>query len=285
MELTKFLEKRAKKWPGIVQVASLLAVIMALAINKPEKEFALWQTALVVALAVLFHFMGTTLDAVVFDPLYGLKPSPSTLLKRGLRLMARGLFSPIKLVVDQLPGTYEMADCRKAAAENLRSKIEGTNCTCEEDKDREGVYNSAKALFEGSDEWDDKVKPWLEISKAIRSFIWPLAAILVYDVGHDHSHWHMPWLDDLLSVPVLNWLSRWEVSVAALFLALVLYLWLRVFHMRAMYKLVNNIEYILFPNWCHEGAKYRTALPARRLAIGESREQSTDKPVFVLISR
>jgi hypothetical protein len=280
MDLAELLGKRAKQWPGYVQVASLVTVFMALVIHKPEKEFALWQTAVVLVLAASFYLLGSKLDAVVFAPLYGLKPVNP--LKRGWRFMARGLFSPIKLVVDQLPGTYEMTDWRKAAAETLRGKIAGSKFTCsDEDKDCEGVYNSAKALFERSDEWDDNVKPWLEISKAIRSFIWPLAIILVYDVGLDH--WHIPWLDDLLSVPVLNWLSRWGVSLAALFLALVLYLWLRIFHMRALYKLVNNSEYILFPIKCDRGAEYRTALLARHLAIGEIGKQRKDKPVFVLI--
>jgi len=49
------LEGKGKKWPGLVQVVSLLTVIATLVINKAEKEFALWQTALVLALAVLFE--------------------------------------------------------------------------------------------------------------------------------------------------------------------------------------------------------------------------------------
>jgi hypothetical protein len=143
------------------------------------------------------------------------------------------------------------------------------------------VYATTKALFEKSDEWDDNVRPWLETSKAIRSFIWPLAFILVYDIGHDLRP--IPWLDDLLSMPVLNWLSSWTVPLASLFLALVLYLWLRVFHMRAMYKLVNNSQYIPFPIDWDKSAEYRTALLARHLAIGEIGEHRKDKPVFVLI--
>jgi hypothetical protein len=75
MDLTKLLERIAKKWPGIVQVASLLTMIVVLVLHKPKKEFTPWQTALVLALAFFFHAMGTTLDSIVFDPQYALKPS------------------------------------------------------------------------------------------------------------------------------------------------------------------------------------------------------------------
>ena len=280
MDLMKALEKRAKKWPGIVQVASLLGVIVALAIHKPEKEFGLWQTVLVLALAVLFHRIGTTLDAVVFGPLYGLEPSKP--LKRVWRFVARRLFFIIKLVVDRLPGTREMQEKRSEAAGTLRCKIAGSKFTYQKDVNCEGVYDDAKVLLEKSDEWDDHIKPWLELSKAIRSFIWPLTAIFIYDVGHDR--WPMPWLDNALSVSVLNWLSWWAVSISALFLALVLYIWLRILHMRAMYKLVKESKFILLPIECTEGAEYRTALPARHLAIGEkSKEPRQATPVFVLI--
>jgi len=288
MDLTKLLEKRAKKWPGIVQVASLLTVIAALVLHKPEKEFTLWQTALVLALAVLFHAMGTTVDDFVFDPLYGL--NPSGLLKRAWRFVARLVFFPIKLTADLLPGTKEMANERKTATEKLRGRIAGSAFTCRTDEDCNGIYNSAKTLFESSEEWDGHVKPWLEMSKTTRSFVWPLFAVLVYDVGH----WRIEWLDRLLSLRVLNWLAWWEVSLAALLVALVLYVWLRTFHMRAMYKLVNDSEYILVNNSNgirltverDEQAGYRTAIPARHLSIGEKdgQQKREPRPVFLLVA-
>jgi hypothetical protein len=52
MNLTKLLETRAKKWPGIVQVGSLLTTIAVL-LRHPAKEFTPWQAALLLALAVL----------------------------------------------------------------------------------------------------------------------------------------------------------------------------------------------------------------------------------------
>ena len=282
MDLTKLLERRAKKWPGIVQVASLLAVIAVLVLHKPEKEFTLWETALVLALAVLFHTMGGTLDDIVFDPLYGLKPSG--LLKRAWRFIARGMFFPIKFIADLLPRTKEMANERKAATEELRTRISGSTFTCGKDDDCKGIYNSAKTLLESSEEWDDHVKPWLEMSKTIRSFVWPLIVVLVYDV--EHYRWRMAWLDRLLSPRALNWLTWWEVSLSALLLALVLYVWLRAFHMRAMYKLVNNSEYIAYPIGRESRREYRTAIPARHLSIGETDGQQKVKPrpVFLLVA-
>ena len=114
--------------------------------------------------------------------------------------------------------------------------------------------------------------------------MWPLIALLVYDL--EHVRWGVAWLDPLLSAPILNWLSRWEVSLTVLLFALVLYVWLRAFHMRAMYKLVNNSEYIPFPNGSDRRGEYRTAIPARHLAIGETNRMEKDKPrpVFLLVA-
>jgi hypothetical protein len=283
MDLTKMLERRAKRWPGIVQVASLLAAIAALLLHKPEKELAVWETALVLFLAILLYVMGTTLDEIVFDPLYGLKPS--SLRKRAWGFVARGIFSPIQFIVDNLPGTSQMAHYRKLATEELRGKISRSTFIYTKEEDCQRIYNDAKTLLESSEEWDDHVKPWLEMSKAIRSFVWPLLTIFVYDLGH--GRWSIPWLDTVLRVPVLNLLALRGVSLAALLLALVLYIWLRAFHMRAMYKLVKNSEYIPFPMRPDWTGEFRTAIPARHLTIGETSKKEKDetRPAYLLVAR
>jgi hypothetical protein len=285
MDAAKLLESKAKKWPGIVQTVSLLIMIATLAFNKPESEFGLWQTALVVAVAVLLYRFGAILDDLVFDPLYGLKPSDEA-LKLWPKVAAK-LFSPIKWFVDQLPGTKDMVNDRKEATKVLRPRIDLNFITGDvTDKDCVGIYAAAKTLFEGSDQWEDQVKPPLELSKVIRSVICPIFAILVFDVVN--SIWKMAWFDRLLRAPVLNWLVWWEVSLTLLLLALVLYVWLRVLHMRAMYKLVSSSKYIALPIECgisNDDHEYRTVLPARHLRIGETIKQKEGEhpPMFLLL--
>jgi hypothetical protein len=225
--------------------------------------------------------MGTNLDDIVFDPLYGLKPNglkPPSRLQR----LRRVLFYPIRLIVDRLPGTREMITSRKAAAEVLRGKISGSTYVCEKDEDCTGIYDSAKTLFEGSEEWDNHVKPWLEMSKTIRSFVWPLTALFLYDLLR--YFWRFRLLDRLLRVPVLRWFGHWEIALAALLMALVLYVWLRAFHMRAMYQLVKSSEYIRMEQ--DKQGERRAVIQVRHLAIGEAPDAKKNKhPEFLLIGR
>lgn len=282
MNFTNLMEGSVKKWPGFVQLTSLLAMIGVLYLHQPKDELTKWQTVLVLAVAVLLYKMGSRLDDIVFDPLYGLKPSSRP--KRVWRPVACWIFSPIKWIVNRLPGTKEMPEKRKAATERLRGRITGTKFTCETTEACSGIYSSAKTLFEGSEEWDNGVKPWLEMSKVTRSLVWPLIALLFLDIEHDRGH--IPWFGSLREIPILKWFAWWEISFAGLFLALVLYVWLRAFHMRAMYKLVNESEYSRFPIGYASGMEYRTVIPVKHLSIGETggEERAKPKPEFLLIA-
>lgn len=281
MDITKVLERRAKKWPGIVQVVSLLAIVMALYFGKDR--MTRWNNVFVFVLAILLYTLGSTLDGIVFDPLYGLRPSGK--LKRVWRLVAWAIFFPVKFVVDKLPGTRELAVYRKAATEELRGRVAGARFSVIKEEDCQGIYSAAKTLLEGTEEWEDHVKPWLEMSKAIRSFVYPLTAVLAYDLVHGRLSFS--WLEASLSTWILNLLERWGVWFAALMLALVLYVWLRAFHMRAMYKLVTNSQYIAYPTRAECEGEYRTVIPARYLDIGEPAGDKTDRrlPVFLLVAK
>lgn len=123
-------------------------------------------------------------------------------------------------------------------------------------------------LLEGTEEWEDHVKPWLEMSKAIRSFVYPLTAFLAYDLVRGGLRFS--WLKASLSTWILNLFGWWGVWVAALMLALILYVWLRAFRMRAMYKLVRNSQYIAYPTRPECEGEYRTVIPARYLDLGET---------------
>jgi hypothetical protein len=159
MDITKILERRAKKWPGIVQVISLVAIVMALYFGKDR--MTPWKNAFALVLAILLYRLGGTLDDIVFDPLYGLRPSGQ--VKRVWRLVACAIFSPIRFVVDKLPGTRELAVFRRAATEELRGRVAGGRFLLTKEEDCQGIYSAAKTLLEGTDEWEDHVKPWLEI--------------------------------------------------------------------------------------------------------------------------
>jgi hypothetical protein len=216
---------------------------------------------------------------MLFDPLYGLKPSRP--IRRAWRPIARVIFFPLRLVADQLPGTVQMIFDRKVAAATIRSKITGSSFICKDDEDCAGIYNSAKSLLENSEAWDDHVKPWLERSKVARSFVFPLTALLLYDLVP--YGWRIAWLDRILSAPILRWISDWWVCLGALLLAAVLYVWLRAFHMRAMYRLVINSEYIPLAIRQTVCGEYRTAIRTSHLGIGEAGRRKSEL-VFVLIS-
>jgi hypothetical protein len=286
MELSALLEDRAEKWPGYVKFAAFVAVIASLAKSAPDKEeglTGLGSSALTIALAVFLYQAGSLLDDIVFDPLYSLKPSkPSRWLKRAWRAIARGIFFPVKMVADRLPGTKEMFDERSKAAEKIREEISGAAVTGNAEQKGEGIYEAAKTLLKDSEAWEEKVKPWLELSKTIRSFVWPLAAISLYKA---QDAWSNVLLDDFLNKPVFNWFASWAHSLAAAFLALVLYVWLRAFHMRAMYKLLRESEYLPFPTGGPGPGERRTAVAVKHLSIGEAGSLKSEEPRAMKRSR
>jgi hypothetical protein len=279
MDIASLLENQTKKWPGIVQVASLIAALVALLANRDEKEFTLLQSLAVLVVALVLYKAGTYLDPMIFDPLYGLKPSYP--IRRAWRPIARAIFFPVRLVADQLPGTVQMTVDRKVAATTIRSRISGSSFICSDDEDCAGIYNTAKGLLENSEAWDDHVKPWLERSKVARSFVFPLTALLLYDlIPHG---WRIAWLDHVLNAPILRWVSDWLACLGVILLAVILYVWLRAFHMRAMYRLVINSEYIPLAISQTTHGEHRTAVRTRHLGIGEADRRKSEL-VFLLIS-
>ena len=105
-----------------------------------------------------------------------------------------------------------------------------------------GIYRLAKELYEGSDQWNQRVKRPLELSKTIRSFIMPLSLIALYDLFHEQVivvQAQNSLLNDyaFLAEPLTGKICA-ALAIAATFL----YLWLRVKHMREMYDLVVSRE-------------------------------------------
>ena len=265
---------------GIVQVGSVIVVLAALALHESDKELKTWQSLIAILLAILFYKTGSWLDTIVFDPIYGLKPDG--LMRQAWRRVALVLFFPVWIIADLLPGTKEMSKAREQATVKLRGAIQGSEFTWTADRDAEKLYGSAHALLQGSEEWENQVQPWLELSKAIRSFVWPLLAVLLFDLYS--TQWHALLAERLRDTPSLRWFLHWPLCGISLLLAAVLYVWLRAFHMRAMYKLVGESKFISFEFGSTEGVSRRKFVRVKHLAIGESEaeKQEAKRPLFLL---
>ncbi|MFC2145831.1 SMI1/KNR4 family protein [Acidobacteriota bacterium] len=95
-------------------------------------------------------------------------------------------------------------------------------------------------FFGKSDEWDNKIKLALDLSKAARAFIIPIFMFLL-----------LKFLSPFLGSPISIFTSTW--SIIEIFVCLVnvffLYLWLRVKHMIELYKMIekSEIRLVYFP--------------------------------------
>src|SRR4051812_27249988 len=84
----------------------------------------------------------------------------------------------------------------------------------------------------------------LNISKAARSFIFPMIVILIYDILFYVNDW--PAYEWQASSLLWSFLSRWQVALPILIVSLFLYVWLRIKHMVALYKLIVDADVFSF---------------------------------------
>jgi hypothetical protein len=101
-----------------------------------------------------------------------------------------------------------------------------------------GIYKSAEMFFGKSDEWEDKVKIWLDLSKAARAFIIPLCILLLLDVSQEWVG--VPNIKAFLNYRILNWFGLWYVALISLLVLLISFVWFRLLHMVILYELINK---------------------------------------------
>lgn len=296
MEAGGFLEPFAKRWPGILKLFGLVTIIAGVITNHREQEgWESWdEGAALIAASLLLFWAGTYLDPIVFNPIYGVTPpdvprDQETIrkrLKRWWRHVGFWMFRPIRLICNRLPRGAAMSDKREEAADRIWQVIAPQSIPSDPVQRCDGIYNAAKTLFEDSEEWEHDVKPWLESSKVIRSLVFPLLALTVYNVLHslELGFPTIGLLADLQERLLFGWFQEWGLSLTAAIVALVLYVWLRVVHMYAMYKFVTESDY--FPLFSQGVGNNRTIIPAKHLAIGEPRLPKGERrrPQFLILS-
>jgi hypothetical protein len=266
--LDSYAKEKAKKVPGLGLVAAVLSALIAVILHKSSSDFDIWLVGVIWALAYGFYRLGSCLDKKVFDPLYSERkdfptPPPSWHIVHFVHFLRRSLY----LLAGSLPGAKELRKTREKAAKMLHEAAKTSN-----PHTSTGIYKTAEKLFGKSDDWDQKVKPLLNLSKAARTFVIPLALILLYDVLYVLNDWPAPncWLAGSL---VWSALSPWPAALLILIIFLLLYVWLRVRYMIALYKLIENATVFSFTVQDPQGQPHRIVCvanvvsPARELPI------------------
>jgi hypothetical protein len=231
-QVGEYLKSKSEKVPGLAYVATIISGIMAIFLNVSEENFGLWIISIVWFVSFMFYFFSGIIDDIIYEPLYGLPRSNVKGLKFIWLRVARIIFAPIRWVVDSLPKTRDISEVRQSAARKFHSnKITG-------------IYGSAKKIFDGRDEWQDKVKIWLDLSKAARAFIIPLFIVLISDLLYVVSGW--PDVRAISNYNILNWFIHWPVALIALITIFIVYLWFRILHMIALYDLVAKANVFTF---------------------------------------
>jgi len=209
-----------KKSPGLGLVVAGLTAIIAFGLHKSSRDFGVFPLLVILGIAYIFYRVGSFLD-YFFGIYYSADKDLSSRRGRWAR---------------------KLDGARQGAARKL---LEGKKDTRYRTS---GLYGTAVKLFGKSDDWDDQVKPWLNLSKAARAFVIPLFLILVYDAL---TNWLTPpnWLvppNWLASSLVWSILSQWLVAAIMLIISLFLYVRLRIRHMVALYELIEKANVFSF---------------------------------------
>ncbi len=233
MNAEKLLEKVGKKLPGFAEVGALAVVLTALVQDVPRESLALWVIAVVLFSCWLGYKAGSALDDIVFAPLYGVEDTTATLRVRVWRWIGSRVLRPLRWIVGR---HSELNEARQKAATNVSpdGKCEGN--------EYKGLYKTGAQVFQRTDTWEDKIEPWLKLSKAVRTVVVPLVGLMAYDfIGR----W--TFLDPVLDVRIrgvsfLAPLKWWWIALGAAIFALIVYLVFRVQYMISLYRLPESSE-------------------------------------------
>jgi hypothetical protein len=231
-QVGEYLKSKSEKVPGLAYVATIISGVVTIFLDISEENFSLWIISIVWFFSFVFYFFSGIIDDIIYEPLYGLPGSNVKGFKFTWSNVARFVFAPIRCIVDSLPKTRDMSEIRQSAAR----KFDPNKIT--------DIYKSAKKIFDGKDEWKDKVKIWLDLSKAARAFIIPLFIVLISDLLYLVSNW--PDITTISNYRILNWFIHWPVALIALIIILIVYLWFRILHMIALYDLVVKANVFTF---------------------------------------
>jgi hypothetical protein len=240
--MDKMFEKLFGKSPGLDVVVLVMTGFMLPLVLRKETIDA-WGLLIVPTVwvsALLLARRSGKWDDRLFDPLYGSEPARSREQSSFARFVWRVVFV-VTFRVDRSKLARTMDTWRDDALKALT--FPGIR------RRKAGIYQSARTIFYGTEQWDKEIKPYLEFSKATRVFIWPLIVALFWVVIHDLTGWP-PYIrvnEQRQPFAGLIGLSQyWFVIYLCLQGVAFLYLYLRLVHMRNLYRLVKNAKIFAF---------------------------------------
>jgi hypothetical protein len=218
------LGKKLDKTPGFGYVVALVSTILGIVLNSVAPESS-WSVALL-ALAGSFvaYWFGGFLDDLLFEPIYGLPPEldPSNAFGRFLQ---RRFVKPIRRLAHKGTLATDMINARAKAAKRFHP----TN--------QRGIYKTAKKLLSNTELWDGRIKLWLDLSKATRTLIIPTVFLLGFQLLAVSTDWPATaFLDKYDEIAAWLWNPILTTFIAVVLI--VLYVNLRLRHMRLLYKTV-----------------------------------------------
>jgi hypothetical protein len=222
-ELGKELIKKLEKTPGFGYVVTIASAILGLVLKPVAPS---WSVALLaLAVSIVAYWVGGILDDLLFEPIYGLEKNPSNASEGFLK---RWFVNPIRSLAHKCTLAAGMRDARARAAKRFH------------DTNQKGIYKSAKKLLSNTELWDGKIKLSLDLSKAFRTLIIPTVCLLGWQLLAASTDWPAPAF--LGKYDAIAWLGYpiWTASIAVI--SILLYVNLRLFHMKALYETVAAIR-------------------------------------------
>jgi hypothetical protein len=219
------LEKKLEKTPGLGYVAVLASALLGIFLHPVAPD---WSVALL-ALAVSFvaYWVGGFLDELLFEPIYGLRPQKNPFGG----LVRRQFVTSIRWL-----RRSALAEGMRAARKKAAKTFHPTN--------QRGIYETAKKLLSNTELWDGRIKLWLDLSKTARTLIVPAASLLGWQLLSARTDGPAPAF--LETHDEIAWLGNPIWTTLLLVISLVLYVRLRLLHMRTLYKKVAGLHAFRF---------------------------------------
>jgi len=221
-KVAKEIMRRSLKTPGLGYVIFVFTTVVTAWLGRKEEYLPYAMPFLVAAAAIAFYWLGGFLDALAFDQFFSRQEDINHLATQEKPKSQRWW----KLWADT-----EVA--RENAARFLRAP----------EHEREGIYATAKRILRATDKWDGKITLLLDLSKTARTLLLPFLLLVLFDLAVWSTGWRVSALE---SRPKLAWLGRWWIAALLLMSAYVLFINLRLRHMGAMYRALNEDDCPLF---------------------------------------
>ncbi len=234
--MNKILEKAFGKSPGLDVVVIVVTTFMLPLVLRKETTNTrdLLAVPTVWVGALMLSRVSARWDDWLFDPLYGSAMARNR-KQSALARFSRRLVFLVTFLVDR---------CHiRAVLETQRNAAEQTFAYPDIQRRRDGIYETARTVFHGTEQWEKQIKPFFEFSKAARVFVWPIVIAFGWVVMHKLTG-APPYIllhsQGQLSAGLVG-LSQSLLIIYLLLQAVsFLYLYLRLIHVARLYGLVSD---------------------------------------------